>query len=82
MTFDLKRVAESKRALRRRLAAMPIGDKLRLLDVLRERQLALQRATALVPPIHPDGVQQGHTRGPGGEPPSPACDQDGSHDDE
>lgn len=42
MTFDLQRIVESKRAYRRRLASLPIGEKLRMLDVLRERQLAIR----------------------------------------
>ena len=42
MTFDLQKILESKRALRRALAARPIGEKLRMLDALRERQLAIR----------------------------------------
>ena len=42
MTFDLARILESKRALRRDLAARPIGEKLRMLDALRERALSLR----------------------------------------
>ncbi len=42
MTFDLQKMLESKRALRRNLAARPIGDKLRLLDALREREIAIR----------------------------------------
>ena len=37
MTFDLQKILESKRAHRRRVASLPIGEKLRMLDVLRER---------------------------------------------
>ena len=33
---------ESKRALRRSLAARPIGEKLRMLDAMRERHLAIR----------------------------------------
>ncbi len=44
MTFDLKRVLESKKALRRKLAARPVGEKLAMLDALRERALALREA--------------------------------------
>jgi hypothetical protein len=40
MSFDLERILESKRALRRRLAARPIAEKLQMLDALRERALA------------------------------------------
>lgn len=42
MTFDLQAILESKRALRRNLAARPIGEKLRMLDALRERELAIR----------------------------------------
>lgn len=44
MSFDLEKILESKRALRRDLAARPIAEKLRMLDALRERALVL-RAT-------------------------------------
>jgi hypothetical protein len=42
---DLKRVFEGKRAFRRRLATRPIVEKLRMLDVLRERALTIRRAS-------------------------------------
>jgi hypothetical protein len=42
MTFNLHTILESKRALRRALAARPVAEKLRLLDALRERQLAIR----------------------------------------
>ena len=42
MTFDLQHILESKRAHRQHLASRPIGEKLRLLDVLRERELAIR----------------------------------------
>lgn len=42
MTFDLQKVLESKRAYRARLAARPIGEKLRMLDALRERHVAIR----------------------------------------
>lgn len=41
MTFDLQQILKSKADLRQRLAARPIGEKLRLLDELRERTLAI-----------------------------------------
>lgn len=44
MTFDLAKVIESKRAMRKRLAALPISTKLRMLDALRVR-LTTIRAT-------------------------------------
>lgn len=44
MTFDLEKMLQSKRALRRELAARPLAEKLAMLDVLRESAFAL-RAT-------------------------------------
>ena len=41
MSFDLQKMLESKRALRRQLAARPVAEKLRMLDALRERALAI-----------------------------------------
>ena len=42
MSFDLQRILESKRALRRDLATRPVAEKLRMLDALRERELAIR----------------------------------------
>jgi hypothetical protein len=42
MSSDLQKILESKRALRRELAARPVAEKLLLLDALRERQLAIR----------------------------------------
>ncbi|MDQ2925314.1 MAG: hypothetical protein M3R43_07155 [Acidobacteriota bacterium] len=42
MTFDLQKMLESKRAYRARLAALPIGEKLRMLDALCERQRSIR----------------------------------------
>ena len=44
MTFDLKRMLESKKALRLKLAGRPVAEKLAMLDALRERALALREA--------------------------------------
>jgi len=44
MTFDLKRMLESKNALRRKLANRPLSEKLAMLDTLRERALAVREA--------------------------------------
>lgn len=41
MTFDLSQILASKRAFRRTLATRDITEKLRMLDALRERALAL-----------------------------------------
>jgi hypothetical protein len=42
--FDFDRIWESKRVFRKRLAAAPIAEKLRMLDALRERALVLRSA--------------------------------------
>jgi hypothetical protein len=42
MGFDLQKIIESKRALRRKLAALPVAEKLRMLNALRERELAIR----------------------------------------
>lgn len=44
MTFDLQRILESKRALRRSLAQRPVAEKLVLLDTLRDRVRAIRAA--------------------------------------
>ena len=41
MTLRLLEILQSKLALRRRLTALPIAEKLRLLDELRERSQAI-----------------------------------------
>jgi hypothetical protein len=40
--MNLERIFESKRAFRKALASRPIVEKLRMLDELRERQLAIR----------------------------------------
>ena len=42
--FDFERIWKSKRALRERLATAPIVEKLRLLDALHERSVAIRGA--------------------------------------
>jgi hypothetical protein len=42
MSFYLQKILASKSAFRRDLAALPIGEKLRMLDALRERELAIR----------------------------------------
>ena len=44
MKFDFKLISKSKRALRRRLVALPPAEKLRMLDALRERAVVLGKA--------------------------------------
>jgi hypothetical protein len=46
MTFDLQRILESKRALRRSLAQRPVAEKLALLDTLRDRARVIRAAAA------------------------------------
>jgi hypothetical protein len=46
MSSDLQKMLESKRALRRNLAARPVAEKLRMLDALRKRELAIRRNAA------------------------------------
>lgn len=45
MTTDLQRIPESKAARRGKLTDLPIGEKLRLLDAMRERAIAIRGAT-------------------------------------
>jgi hypothetical protein len=42
MTTDLHKILESKRSFRRELAARPVAEKLRMLDAMRERELAIR----------------------------------------
>jgi hypothetical protein len=44
MTFELTKIAQSKRDFRQRLAAGPIEEKLAMLDALRARAIALREA--------------------------------------
>lgn len=63
MSFNLERIFAGKRAYRQKLTALPVAEKLRMLDTLRERALTLRRATRLPgpegrvlreePPSHP-----------------------------
>lgn len=48
MTFDMARIEQSKREFRERLRALPIAEKLALLDALRERALAIRAARPLI----------------------------------
>ncbi|MGO8837036.1 MAG: hypothetical protein ACLQAH_13345 [Limisphaerales bacterium] len=45
MSVDLQKILESKRALRRHLAARPVAEKLRMLDALRARELSIRGNT-------------------------------------
>ncbi len=42
MTFDRQKILESKEARRRYLASRPVAEKLRMLDAMRERELAIR----------------------------------------
>ena len=42
MTFDLQRILDSKRAHRQFVASRPVGEMLRMLDALRERELVIR----------------------------------------
>ncbi len=42
MTVSLQKILESKRASRREFAARPIAEKLRMLDAMREREIAIR----------------------------------------
>jgi hypothetical protein len=44
VSFDIEQMVTSKQALRRRLAALPVAEKLRLLDAMRERAVAIRAA--------------------------------------
>jgi hypothetical protein len=41
MTPSLQKILESKRALRRELVSRPVAEKLRMLEAMRERELAI-----------------------------------------
>lgn len=44
MNLNLTKILQSKREFRQRLAALPIEEKLAMLDVLRERTVAIRSA--------------------------------------
>jgi len=50
MSFDWRKVRESKRALRLRLAALPIAEKLKMLEELRNRAMQIKRLPRPSPP--------------------------------
>lgn len=51
MKFDFKRMLESKRHYGERVASRSMGEKLRILDALRERELALRGKVPAIPRI-------------------------------
>lgn len=69
MTFDLKRIIESKRKLRRDLASRPVGEKLAILDALRERAVTIGR-TRESAAVHEAQAEYGTSPGKPTEPAS------------
>ena len=57
MSFVWKKIFASKRALRRDLATRPIAEKLRMLDALRERAVAL-RTSSTAGPVATDALRE------------------------
>ncbi len=58
MTFNPQKILASKRALRRGLATLPLAEKLRMLDRLRERQVAIRGPLADKPATNPRAQPQ------------------------
>jgi hypothetical protein len=50
---NLRRIVEGKRALRKQLAERPIAEKLKMLDALRQRTLAIRRTSKSGPAKNP-----------------------------
>ena len=64
MSFNLQAVLASKRALRRRLAELPIVQKLGLLDAMRERALVIRSATTCEPiTVHEEPTRYSDRKG-------------------
>ena len=59
MTFDLAQILASKRAFRHTLAARDITEKLRMLDALHERTLALRAHRSAAP--EPNALREDFT---------------------
>lgn len=53
MTELMQRIIESKKAMRRELAALPVGDKLRILEKMRERDRLIGASRPVKPPLPP-----------------------------
>ena len=62
MKFEFRNIAESKGAFRKKLAARPIAEKLRMLDALRERTLAI-RGSSNPGPAKKDVTHKEHNTG-------------------
>ncbi len=69
MSFDLQRILESKRALRRHLATRPVAEKLRMLDAMRERAVAIRGASPAISGhsalVREEPPEEGEIRGNG-----------------
>lgn len=50
MTFDMDKIIASKEARRKRIAALPYREKLRMLDQMRERDALLSKRKPLKDP--------------------------------
>ena len=53
MTSPLQKIVDRKRAMRREVAARPVAEKLRMLDAMRERDVAIRKAGA---PLRAEGA--------------------------
>ena len=63
MSVDWQKVSESKQAYRRKLCALPIAEKLRLLDAMRERAVIIREATDRESnAVHEESTQYGTTK--------------------
>ena len=63
MNFDIEQMVTSKQAFRRRLANLPIAEKLRLLDAMRERAVIIREATDRESNVvHEESTQYGTTK--------------------
>ena len=62
LSLDLQKILEGKRALRRDLTARPVAEKLRMLDALRERELAIRGRV-----VHPEAGVLREVSAPYGE---------------
>lgn len=58
MSFDFQAIARSKRALREKLAALSFTEKLRMVEAMRERTLAIRRSAGNSPPTANKGTDE------------------------
>lgn len=57
MTFDIKPLLDGKKALRKRLMGLPVKEKIAMLDLLRERAIAIRNTAEH---RHTEGVREMH----------------------